>query len=245
MKKTIGILIAIGLVALLTIPALAGGVNPARLQGFEHNTDGWFGSETPGVLGWCGTITRMTRGNGPVDPSAGSGYAVLENGNCNDFWASIFPTSAPYGIHEGAYTDSWPHTGYVAEIDVYLDPSWGAGAGFNLFASTQYLDGFRYFLMPVSVVGDMVMVSGHGVGEAGWYTFRTRFQDEGGYLAVDFELVNNGKVLYSMPLETTVFSVVPTSSLAVSDSAPGYFWFDSISEGLQLPVDQHMFRPGQ
>ena len=89
------------------------------------------------------------------------------------------------------------------------------------------------------------MVAGNAVSEAGWYTFRVRFREVDGHLAVDFELAQNGKVLYAQPVSATAFSGEATSSFQVSNVATGYSWFDSIADGLQLPIDQHKYRPGK
>jgi len=80
--------------------------------------------------------------------------------------------------------------------------------------------------------------------EVGWYTFSFRFREVGGNLAVDFELTHNGQVLFAQPMTTTAFFGEATSSYDINLVGTGYSWFDSISAGLQLPIDQHMYRPG-
>lgn len=248
MKKIIAIVMTAGLLFVFAlIPAFADGVYPAWHQGFEKNTDGWSGSAIPGPEGWCGEITRYERGSGPVDPSIGYGYALVENGPCNEYWqANGWPASAPYAPF-GGYSESWPQSGFVSEIDIYLDPGWADGTSFNYFVSFRILDEntFRYTQFPVEKSGGALMVAGHQVGEAGWYTFRARFREVDGHLAVDLELIQNGSVLFSQPVTATAFYLADPSSFEVSNVGTGYSWFDSISEGLALPIDQHKYRPGK
>jgi hypothetical protein len=246
MRKITIILLTIGLFTIATAPIFAQGVWPAWQQGFEQDTSGWYGSSTRGPLGWCGEITRYERGAGPAIPSAGAGYAVVENGDCNEYWTDNgWAASAPYAPF-GGYSDSWPQSGFVTELDIYLDPNWEDGTAFTYSVSAHLLseNEFRYFLFPVAKESAGLQVSGHEVSEAGWYTFRVSFQDEGGQLAVDFELARHGQVLFAHPVAATAFTGEQTSSLAVSNVGTGYSWFVFLSEGLELPIDQHMYRPG-
>lgn len=114
-------------------PAAASGSSSAMFpnwhQGFNHDTDGWYGGETAGTLGWCGSIEQQDRRSGDVTPSAGSGYATVEQGPCNAFWAGLFGAdlvNAPWapGDDFSNFSDSWPVAGYVTELDIYLDPEW-------------------------------------------------------------------------------------------------------------------------
>lgn len=247
MKKRIGILLAAGLLLMLAIPVLAQGVWPAWQQSFERDTAGWIGSEVSGAVGWCGEITRHERGSGPVAPARGHGYATVEHGPCNDFWANNgFPDgSAPYAPF-GGYSESWPQSDFVTEIDIYLDPGWTDGTTFTYANSINRLGdiGFRYFLVPVEKAGGTLSVNGHEVDSAGWYTFRFSFTDEDGHVAVVFELADRGRVLFADPITTTALTGEPTSSLSTSEFGTGYFWFVAISDGLDLPIDHAKYRPG-
>lgn len=249
MKKRLVILLAIGLLAISTVPLFAQGVMPAWQQSFEQDKAGWIGSETPGAVGWCGTTTRHERGSGPVAPSKGHGYATVEHGECNDFWDSIFPNgSAPYSPL-GGYSASWPQSGFVTELDIYLDPT--EPTTFTYANSIRFLPlvgseqpPFRYFAVDVMEDGDKLLVNGHQVAEAGWYTFRFEFSEEDEGLAVDFELADKGRVLFSEPIATTL-SGEATSSFTADNVGTGYAWFVQISEGLQLPIDHAKYRPGK
>lgn len=247
MKKRIVVLLTFVLALLFAVPVLAGGVLPAWFQGFEQNTAGWYTDDTPGPVGWCGDITRYELGSGPVDPSVGYSYAVVENGSCNAYWTNLgWVSSGPYSPF-GGFSETWPQSGFVTELDIYLDPAWVAGTGFDYYVSMRILsDGsFRYFLFPVEKTGGVLLVSEQEIGAAGWYTFRVRFGEEDGQLEVTFELSRDGRVMFAQPVTTTAFTGESTSSFSVTDVGTGYVWFNAITDGLQLPIDQQMYRPGQ
>ncbi len=218
-------------------------------QGFESGTDGWITNETSGAAGWCGSIEQQ--GSGAVSPSAGEGYAVITHSACNDYWSGHgFPNgSGPYSAGAG-YSIAWPESGYVMQLDIYLDPSWSADFAGSVFTYSvnirlldkEYPNNFRYFLVPVKVKEGKLLVAGHEVSEAGWYTFRHTFSSAGGKLAIDFEIVRGGQTLFSEPVTETSFTGAATSSFAVSNVSNGYVWFVSIADGLGLAIDEHSVR---
>jgi hypothetical protein len=246
MKRRISILLVIGLLLVAAAPLLAQGVQPAWQQSFERGTDGWIGNETAGPNGWCGEVTRHERGSGPVAPAKGQAYAVVEHGECNEHWAPTFGEgSAPYSPL-GGYSDSWPQSGHVTEVDIYLDPGWEDGTSFTYASSIRELASgdFSYFVIPVAKDSGSLTVAGHEVSEAGWYTFRFEFGDEDGQVAVDFELADKGRILFSKSITQTLGEVA-TSSLDTADFGTGYVWFVQISDGLELPIDHSKYRPGK
>jgi hypothetical protein len=114
------------------------------------------------------------------------------------------------------YRAVWPGT-YMAEIDVYLDPSWPADQGFDYSVASNGADGLhqRDFIFHVGTVENygpivgkepLVAVDNNAYGDtnpfvlttrpggyyvvptAGWYTLQHVFYDAGGYLAVDFNI---------------------------------------------------------
>ena len=247
MRNRIVILFLLGLLALSAVPLLAQGVYSEWHQYFERDADWWLTDDVEGPMGRCGDITRYERGSGPVAPSAGHGYAVVENGGCNDYYlAQGFQESGPYAPH-GGYSDSWPQSGWVVSLDIYLDPAWAPGTGFDLYISMRMLDdgSLRYFLVPATKAGGMLRVAGHEIDRAGWYTVRMRYAEENGHLDAKLELAQRGRVLFAQPMTSTVFTGEATSSFAVANVGTGYFWFDAISDGLALPIDQHKYRPGK
>lgn len=185
-------------------------------QGFEHDTAGWYAADTEGLLGWCGGIEQVSsrgRGGAALAPSAGTGYATVSLGLCNDFWTSAgVPFGAPYGPGPdlALYSEAWPQGGYVTELDIYLDPAWSgayqgnfAFAGSSPNAVVQYAatvfptdyqpgdihPGPHYFVEVLAVEDETALeVAGQRVEEAGWYTFRFVFSDVAGQVWVDFEL---------------------------------------------------------
>lgn len=229
---------------------------PTWHQGFNHGTSGWITDETSGAVGWCGDISQFDRGSGPVFPSAGRGYAAVEWGGCNDFWSRFFDASGPYSPGAG-FSKGWPQSGFVFELDIYLDPDWESVSEGTAFVHTASLciqdDGrcvytnfaFRYFAVPVVVGEETLNVAGHPLGDEGWYTFRHVFDSEGGSLSVDFQLARNGVTLFTEPITTTFLTGEATSSLEVDDLGSGYLWFAAIADGLRLPIDEHRVRPGE
>lgn len=220
-------------------------------QGFEHDTEGWVTQEDPGPFGWCGTIERADGRTGPIAPSAGSGYAIVEHGACNDFYQPFFPDgSAPASADPDLFSTTFPTGGYVNQVDVYLDPGWEDGTGFGYAVSFQVLDedfpNFRYFFLPVSKADGTLSVAGREVDEAGWYTFRHRFTaDEEGALAVAFELARQGETLFTQGTGLTLLTGERASDFDASNTSNGYIWFVSISDGLGLAIDENQVRRGR
>jgi hypothetical protein len=249
MKLLIAFLTTLSIPFVFAAHAAAQGSLSEWHQGFEQNLEGWMTDETPGETGWCGDIERFERGGGPVLPSAGTGYAVVEHGACNEFYTEIFPEgSGPYAPF-GDYSGSWPAGGYVTELDIYLDPEWEVGTGFTYAVSFQLLDveafadSLRYLAVPVTKEGEALLVAGNAVREAGWYTFRHVFVDDDGNLSVAFQLSSGEQTLFTEHLTTTMLSEEDVSSFEPTNTGTGYAWFVSISDGLRLPIDEQRIRP--
>lgn len=161
--------------------------------------------------------------------------------------------STPYSRFDG-YRDSWTGN-WAAEIDVYLDPDWDAGEGFDYTVASSASDGnhLRDYIFHVAKdtsTGDL-LVSGSNnttfatredletlnhvtVTEAGWYTLQHVFYDDGGHLSVDLNLLDDtGAVLFT-----------ETRSNA-ADTIPGvvggnrYGWFTVIDVDGGIEVDNH------
>jgi len=214
---------------------------------------------------------RMTPATGGALPSAGRGYATVELGPCNAFWTGMFGpahVNGPWapGLDFALFSESFPRSGFVMELDVYLDPDWTANslepgtlnffappdAIFTLAASVRELASapptpvFHYFAVPVMPDDCALSILGRSVTEEGWYTFRYVFRDEGGRLAVDFELrERRGGKMFTQPLGTRFLSGLPTSDLATADIGSGYLWFAGLTPDLELPIDEHRIRPGR
>lgn len=245
--------------------AKSGGSFSPWYQGFEQNTEGWITDEISGPSGWCGDVAQQGSDDGPVEPSLGSGYAVVEHGACNDYWSEngFADGSGPYA--PVAYTDG-PTGDHMIAVDIYLDPRMSGGTTFLVSASVRLLDQespYRYFFVPVTKKGRGLFVAGRQVPEPGWYTFRFRFTDDAaGNLSAKFQLVEGFRalrqglseegdvfgtlprrqVLFTKQLTKTALTGEKTSSFSVSNVGNGYLWFVSIAEGLKLPIDQHQVR---
>lgn len=222
-------------------------------QGFDHGTTGWLGNDIPGMAGWCGEVEQVDgRADPAVGPSAGRGYATAAYGACNAYWqANYGPASGPFSPGAG-FSSLWPDGGFVYELDVYLDPA--MDASFQLAASFQTTDfapqptPFRYLLVQASSGSDAVAVMGQEVRDPGWYTFRFRFGSSGGHPTAEFELRDGGRVLTTHSFANAInpdFTSASLSSFDVENLRSGYVWFVSITEGVDLPIDEHRVRRGR
>lgn len=223
---------------------------PSWVQGFNLDAGGWIGAATPGPAGWCGGIEAVSRDDSGLVPSAGNGYALVTHTPCNDYWSSHgFPGgSGPYSPGAG-YSTAFPEGGFVTELDIHLDPTWASASPFSYAASftlldQAYPDNFRYLLVPVSSDGRSLTVDGEEVTEAGWYTFRHRFMDDGGELAVRFELLRHGETLFSKAVNSTSFTGESLESFDAENVGTGYLWFVHIAPGMELAIDEHRVRRG-
>lgn len=231
-------------------------------QGFNHGTEGWYGGGTEGGLGWCGEIEQVDRRESALEPSAGRGYATVALGGCNDFWiAEGFSedlVNAPWapGPEFSLFSDVWPASGFVYELDIYLEPTWTAnepeaplfndqappGSVFTYVGSVREIatDALFYFAVPVLPDNGVLSILGHTVDEPGWYTFRHVFAAEGGHLSVTFELADRrGGTIFTQEIDTEFFGQTEVWNLPVAGLSSGYLWFAAIADGLDVPIDEH------
>lgn len=243
-------------------------------QGFETDASGWFDGEEPGGNSPIyGTLERVRSGTGGIRSSSGRAYLSVgpDDGDlifeCGTLPASIdFEcTTAPFSFFAGA-SNQWPNGGWVAETDIYLDPSWPVGTGFDFSvasASAQLEDGDvvhdRDHIFHVSKdvsTGDLLVGASNNssfspqqdleneahveITEAGWYTFRHVFRNDGGRLAVDVELVQNGQVLFSKTQPGGSDQDIP------SEVGGNYYtWFVFVTDNFDsevLAADAHQLR---
>jgi hypothetical protein len=120
-------------------------------------------------------------------------------------------TGDPY-TDFGGYTNTWPGE-WGASIDVYLDPAWAVGKGFNYTVATNNSSGaqLREFAFhaakdadsgtllvaasndsPASVLTAIETLPTAEITAAGWYTIRHTFKDNGGVLEGTVELLPQG-----------------------------------------------------
>lgn len=268
---------AIGPAEAVTSNAPANGAFPTWHQGFNQGHLGWYGAEQSGDLGWCGEIRAVQGPQSDPAPSAGRGYALVAQGECNSFWDNLYSApgaqlvGVPWapGPEFSAMFEPMPPSGFVRELDIYLDPTWEAsplepgtwvfeldpqGSGDLFGYSVTFATSgppapvFHYIRVPVTSGSGALYVgqAGHEVDEAGWYTFRHLFGDEGGQLTVDFELrTASGELVGHESVDALYFSGLAPEAFATSQVLTGYTWFTSISPGLEVPIDEHRVRPGR
>lgn len=194
-------------------------------QDFTVDADGWFDSDDA----WAGTVTH----------NPGADTATMEGDD----------VSAPFSRFDG-YRSEWPGA-WVAELDVYLDPAWPAGTGFDYSVAAQGTDGdhHRDFIFHVAVDEDGLWVGASNnsgreprsrttphsaIAEPGWYTLQHVFAEEDGVLAVTLDVVHGDG--------TTVFSTVrSTAADTIPDVVGGnrYAWFTYVSVPGGVEVDNH------
>jgi hypothetical protein len=203
----------------------------------------WYQPFDGDTAGWLGSITPTVGGTALV---AGSAY-------------SYFDIALPPADDRTLWPGTW-----FAEIDVYLDPSWATGKGFDYSVASSKSDGghLRDFIFHVGVVencgpvaGKALVVNGsnntdstvnpfklvnenggnyHVITTAGWYRLQHRFRDAGGYLAVDLNLLDS---LGAVVWTATRSNVADTLPGIVGNGRYGWFIFAAGTGGIE--VDNH------
>ncbi len=233
---------------------------PNSHQGFNHDIAPW-GDMNSGEeeAGWCGEINLKSKKDNILKPSAGKGYATVMYGDCNTFWANggFANGSAPATIDPSLWSQVWPESGFVHQLDIYLDPAYfEEGNAFLLYFGLYYdvlAYPFTYFGIAVDKEGNNLKINNeYEVSHAGWYTFKQAFDKKNdGTLTVDFELQNNHKTVYSAEMTKTVYDVL-TNSYNIDEIyangdiiGSGYMWFPYIASGVELPIDEYRLHPGK
>lgn len=148
----------------------------------------------------------------------------------------------------GAYRSAFPGD-YVAELDVYLDPAWTAGQGFEYVVASSNSSGghLRDFVFHIAktvnglrVNGDnnvygasgnaYIAAQGTQIAEEGWYTMQHTFRDDNGVLAVDLTLLDSdGQVVF----QTTRSNPADVMSL-VGGNRYGWFATNNVVGGVEM-----------
>lgn len=227
---------------LLAAPALAVAVVP-YFQYFEVDASTWSDG------GSFGDIEQVPSGTNGIVSSAGAGHAEVTEGG----------GSGPYSFFGGA-ADEFPGT-FSAELDVYLDPSWADGSGFDYSVAANGSDGnhqrdYIFHVAKDTSSGDLLVAASNNtnfavredldtltnnftVTDAGWYTLRHTFYDDGtanpGFLAVDLQLVDSdGTVLWVETRGVGNGGVDPIADVGGNR----YAWFTTIDQ-ISLAIDNH------
>ncbi len=145
-------------------------------------------------------------------------------------------------------------SGYTTSIDVYLDVAWAIGTGFDFSSAINNQLGVhrRDFIWHVGVTAAGLLVNGSNntdfafndfkltnpnggdfatILTSGWYTLQNVFRDEGGALAVDYNLLDS-----SGSLVNTFTRSDPTdlTSTVVGGNRYGWFTYSNVDN---LAVD--------
>jgi hypothetical protein len=210
-------------------------------QGFHTDTNGWSDIDDS----WYGQVTRVESGDNGINSSMGNYHAIFEGDG----------SSAPFTRFEG-YSSVWPGS-WMAEVDVYLDPSWGTSQGFDYSVAASGSDGNhqRDFIFHVNhdastgkllVAGsnntnfapreDLESLNHYEVTVAGWYTLQHYFYDNGGVLAVDLNLLDaDGNVLFT-ETRTDPSDVIATE---IGGNRYGWFTFINVTGGIAVDETKH------
>jgi hypothetical protein len=234
-----------GAAAILLLLA-AGPASASFFQGFETDTNGWFGA------------TRVMTGTNGV-PSKTGAFHAEDDGGAFTRW--------------GGYSKTFPTGGYTTSLDIYLDisPPYMTG-GITPYANDTRFDWTSAISTPACAhrrdfvfnagfytdtdttgAGPRFVISAsnnagrsgafpknpgrmpYTINVEGWYTFEHRFYDNGfGVLAVDLTIKNAAGV----PLFTWTLSD-PSDSIGTNVGGNRYGWFalDEFPTGTALAFD--------
>ncbi len=217
----------------LARPAFSYAGNPATFSST------WFQGFEDDAIDWTAT-TRVPSGTNGVTSSTGAYHAEATSGAFTRF---------------NAYSAVWPGD-YSTEIDVYLDPNWAVGQGFDYSVATSGTTNAhrRDFIFHVGVtpsnglrvnadnntylpsgVPNAFILNGAGSVEitaAGWYKLQHVFYDDGGVLAVDLRVLNSsGTAIFDKTRKDL------TDLIGVTVGGNRYGWF--VFSTRTLAVDNH------
>lgn len=236
MKKWIAAPAAAVMVIAAAVPASA---VTSWFQGFEQDTSGWYdASDYPGY----GSIEQVASGTNGIASASGGWHAQVNGGS-----------RAPFSRFAG-YSNTW--TGdWVAQIDVYLDPSWALGEGFDYSVAANGSDGdhqrdFIFHVTKDTTTGDLLVAGSNNtnfaprqdlenvtnhyeVTTAGWYTLQHVFRNDKGVLAVDLNLLDAAGTSLFTETRTDPADTIPAE---VGGNRYAWFTFDTVPD---LAVDNH------
>jgi hypothetical protein len=190
-------------------------------QDFETDTSGWLDNDD---LAGYGNVSRVSSGTNGVTSQGGSFHGEVTN-----------LTTGPY-TDFGGYSDTWPGS---FDYSVAVNDQAGANRRDYVFHVTNDSD-----------TGTLLVNADNGTGftpstglelqgdtmtlaQAGWYTFRQTFSDNGsGVLSVQMEVLNSSN--------STVFSKSlssPTDIIATEIGGNRYGWFTALGSNAPLAID--------
>lgn len=205
-------------------------------QGFE--------SDTAGILdvsdGWYdASIQRVASGTNGINAASGSFYALADG-----------ESTGPFTRFQG-YQNTWQGT-WTARADVYLNPAWVGGEGFELSVATNGSDGNhqRDFIIHVSKdidTGNLLVGASNNSGStipqnlesgehavissAGWYTLEYVFSDVAGVLSVDMNVLDGSGTIVFTETRSTPEDTIPAE---VGGNRYGWFTIVNVPGGLAI-----------
>ena len=209
-------------------------------QDFETDTSGWLDNDD---LAGYGNVSRVSSGTNGVTSQGGSFHGEVTN-----------LTTGPY-TDFGGYSDTWPGS-FATQISIYIDPAQlGSNGGFDYSVAVNDQAGanrrdYVFHVTNDSDTGTLLVNADNGTGftpstglelqgdtmtlaQAGWYTFRQTFSDNGsGVLSVQMEVLNSSN--------STVFSKSlssPTDIIATEIGGNRYGWFTALGSNAPLAID--------
>lgn len=225
-------------------------------QGFEQNTDDWFGDITRQADGY-------TNGGGyadGIDSAFGTHHARLGLGGAYTDWG------------RGLSDTTFPEPGYVSNLDVYLDTAYAATAGdkrFDIDLGTNRADGdffqdyvFNAGTVPTGFVVGSSTNAGRGstfpanpcpspstgdnacrapvtITQSGWYSFRYTVRDVDNQLRVRMQILDHDQ----QQVPGADWTIVGRSP-ADEAGGPSYLW-TAQQEIQDLAIDDTVLAPLQ
>lgn len=236
MKDKFGMWVgALAVASLINIIPLSTQAGTVYSQDFEDPS--WTaGSVAGGWTDYNQTITRVSSGTNGVTSSEGTGHATISGST----------GTAPYTFFGGS--SSTFGGGFSVTQDIYLDTLWADGLGFDWSVAAYNTSGThrRDFIWHVGkdateglvvnatnnssggVAGNILTANGnnfYSVVSSGWYTFESVFRDDGGQLAVDFNLRDASDSLLYTVTRTDPSDLIPS---VVGGNGYGWFVFNTI-----------------
>lgn len=130
---------------------------PVHFEGFEDPA--WVAGQPDNWVGYLGgSIERVVSGTNGITSSSGVAHAELSADPPTSFNPSNDAANGPF-TRFGGYSTEFHH-GFIASLDVYLDPSWDDGRGFDYSVAANRQDNthLRDFIWHVGVVnGDLLV----------------------------------------------------------------------------------------
>jgi hypothetical protein len=231
-KKKLVVGVAAGLVTIAGFSSVAAAASPAKPNYTENYTKTGSGD-------WAPNGSTLSWANGAVTATGGSPFSY--------FGGTTQPGSAT--------RMNWPTNGYIAQLDVYLDPtSMASGEGFDLDVASSKSDGTygRDYIFHVgkteagevlvsgsnnstdSYMDETALVGGVKIETAGWYTLQHVFYDKNGTLAVDLNVIN------AAGAKTWVTTLNTTSDTIATSGGPRYEWLTFIDGTIKFD-NQRLF----